>query len=185
MRGQVGYWGSGVHGGLCVKGGEDMLAWLDAQGTERRMLASVSRERRVILLPDREGGRLNHSESHRGQRYQYRYTSCTRPESLFLDVDVPPFELLEVEFEVELGCLSVELPPDHELPWPRLHVDCSSYEAERLALEALQYRLNSLIASGHTSFPADRKMPARLMRLLPPGTWADCLRAAKTLAGVS
>lgn len=162
-----------------------MVAWLEAQDTDRRMLASVSSERRLILLPDKEGGRLNRADAHEGRGFVYRYVSCTCPESLILDVAIPPFELTQVHFDVEEGCLSVELPPDHMLPWPKLKLDCSSYEAEQMVVEALEWRLYSLIAAGQTTFSGDMRMPDRLRRLLPPGKWAECVRTAKTLSGVS
>ena len=184
MRGQVGYWGSKT-GGLCVGFGDEMFRWLDGQACGHRVFVSVSSERQVIVLPDATGGHVSKVGRDRNAS-PYRYVSSTMPESLFLDIELPPFELLELEFQAEDGCLSTELPDeDYRLPWPRLALDCSTYEAERLAVEALQWRLNSLIASGLTSFPDGARMPQRLHRLLPKGTYAECVRAAKTLAGVS
>ena len=162
---------------------EEMLSWLDAQETGRRVFVTVSRERRVIVLPDATGG---HVSSCRGANASpFRYVSSVTPDSLFMDVELPPFELTRVDFVEEEGCLSAELPADHLLPWPRLRLDCTTYEAEQLALDALQWRLNSLVASGLSSFPEAMRMPQRLLKLLPRGTYAECVRAAKTLAGVS
>lgn len=181
MRGQVGYWGSGASGGMAVGFGEDMVRWLDRHAVDRRIFVSVSAERRVILLPDAAGGHVSSCGQSNGS--PFRYVSCTVPGSLFLDAWLPPFEMLERDFEEEEGCLSCELPDDHDLPWPRLHLDCTTYDAEELAVEALQARLNSLVASGHTSFQRpEQRMPQRLHRLLPPGKYAECMATAKALA---
>lgn len=184
MRGQVGFWGSTVTGGMAVGFSPEMVDWLDRVGAvHHKVFVSVSSERRVIILPDDTGGRVSHSGERTGS--PFRYVSSKVPGSLFLDIDLPPFELTLVDFEEEEGCLSAELPCDHCLPWPKLRIDCTTYEAEQLAVEALQWRLNSLIASGQSSFSGEMRMPDRLRRLLPSGKWAECVRTAKTLAGVS
>lgn len=181
MRGSIGYWGSGDTGGLCVGFGQEMLEWLDAQDTGRRVFTSVTRERRVVVLPDSEGGHVSSCGTSNGT--PFRYVSCYKPDSLFMDTDIPLFELHEVSFTPELGCLSYELPRDHELPWPRLRLDCTTYEAEQLAVDALQWRLNSVFASGLTSFQcSSQRMPQRLHKLLPPGKYGECLATARALA---
>lgn len=183
MRGQVGYWGSSTTGGMCVGFSAEMVEWLDGHDVDRKVFVSVSKERKVILLPDATGGHVSGTGAAQTQGTPYRYVSSVTPDSLFLDMELPPFELHQVEFLEEEGCLSCELAEDHELPWPRLKLDCSTYEAEQLAVEALQWRLNALIASGQTSFKSHQRMPDRLRRLLPAGKWAECVAVAKALSG--
>lgn len=180
MRGQVGYWGC-EEGGLCVRFGEEMLRWLDEQAHDRRLSVIVSNERTVILLPDLSGGPVTSMNERRDFHHYWR--STITPGSLVVDYDLIPFALMDVDFKAEEGCLSCELPADHELPWPGLQTDCTTYNSETLALEALQARLNSLVASGQTAFKPQFRMPDRLRRLLPAGAWAECLKTAKTLAG--
>lgn len=184
MRGQVGYWGSSATGGMCIGFSPEMVDWLDrCEGEHHRVFVSVTKERQVVVIPDETGGHVSSCGSHNGT--PYRYVSSVVPGSLFLDIDLPPFELHQVHFSEEAGCLAADLNPDHMLPWPKLRLDCTTYEAEQLAVEGLQWRLNSLIASGQSSFSGEMRMPDRLRRLLPSGKWAECVRTAKTLAGVS
>jgi hypothetical protein len=183
MRGQIGYWGSRTSGGMCVGFGEEMLSWLDCMQTGRKVFVSVSKERQVIVIPDSSGGHVSCAGPSNGS--PFRYVSSVTPDSLFLDIDIPPFELYEVQFKLENGCLSTPLDQDHELPWPKLRLDCTTYEAEQLAVEALQWRLNSLVATGQTTFKSGKEMPDRLRRLIPKGCWAECMATAKTLAGVN
>lgn len=181
MRGQVGYWGSCKSGGLSIGFGPDMMTWLHGEETGNRVFVSVSKERQVIILPDADGGHVSYCGP--SNHSHYRYLSSVMPDSLFLDIELPPFELFALDFRLEQGCITATLPEDHELPWPRLHLDCTTYEAEQLALEALQWRLNSLVSNGKTRFDKpEQRMPQRLHKLLPPGKYAECMATAKALS---
>jgi hypothetical protein len=185
MRGRVAWWGN-AQGGFTVEFDQEMLSWLDGQGTDRRVFVSVSRERRIIVLPDGEGGLvISKDETGRQREHYYESASSRKGEHLFLDLELLPFGLTEVEFVEEEGCISAELPADHELAWPNVRADCTTYDAPLLLKEVLQSRMCSLVASGFTSFRAEHRMPIRLRQMLPDGAWAECLTTAKQLAGVS
>jgi hypothetical protein len=186
MKGQVGYWGSCETGGLVIGFSHEMVRWLDAQHTDRRVFVSVDKNRQVIVLPDADGGMVQSAGQH--NMLPYRYCSGATRDSLIMDkrACLPVFGLKELDFDMEAGCLSTFIPEaDYELPWPYLDLECKTYDPAQVAKEALQVRLNSLAASGLTSFPMEHRMPIRLRRLLPDGAWAECLSLAKTLSGVS
>jgi hypothetical protein len=179
MYGQVGYWGSSLTGGVAICFDLDMMKWLDGQGTDRRILVSVDKWRKLTICPDPMGGHVD--VIGKVSSCPFRYVST--PTNLILEIDIPLFELLQMKFTEVDGILVTELPCDHLLPWPKLKLDCQTYEAEQLALDALQARMNSLVASGFTSFTSNR-MPQRLSNLLPRGTYQECIRTAKLLAGI-
>ncbi len=183
MQGQVGYWGC-AEGGLAVGFSSEMARWLDAQGEGRRIVVSIERDRQVIIIPDaKEGGVVTPSGD--TNHSPFRYRSSSRPTSLIVTAScLPIFGLMDVDFIAEAGCLTGHLPErDHELAWPRLDLDCQTYDPADLAKEALQARLNSLVASGLTTFPSEYRMPMRLRQMLPMGAWAECVATAKTLSG--
>jgi hypothetical protein len=182
MRGQVGYWGSPEHGGLTVGFSHEMMSWLRARREDRRVCTLVDRRRRLWVVPDHEGAVVTPRQKNAAP---FHYTSSQLPSSLVVECDLPIFGLLDVEFSEVDGELVAELPEtDHELPWPMLDADCASYDPPAVAKECLQVRMNSIVASGLTTFPSEHRMPIRLRQMLPPGAWVECLATAKSLAGV-
>lgn len=184
MRGQVGYWGSTEHGGLCIGFGQEMIEWLREQRCDMRVFVSVSSDRTVIVLPDTEGARVVAMSPDRN-RSAMHYRSSNLPASLFIDLELTPFGLMEADFkDEEGGVLTFQLPPDHELPWPNVRQDCSTYPPDMLQ-EMLQVRMTSLIASGLTSFLPQHRMPTHLRHLLPRDAWTTAMATARTLSGIS
>lgn len=184
MRGRVAWWGNSGDG-FAVEFDQEMLSWLDGQDSDRRVFVLVDRERQVIVLPDRDGGRVTTRVTGDGPRHsrpQVVFTSGHKPSSFACTLDMAAFGLTEVPFREEEGCLTADLPWDHELAWPNVRPDATTYEAPLLLRTVLQARLISLVASGETTFRPEHRMPMRLRRMLPDGAWADCLATAKALA---
>lgn len=90
------------------------------------------------------------------------------PLDLYDIVGIARFALMELEVDASEDMLSFELPPDHELPWPKRVVGLD------LAHE-LQLRMDSALAAGETRLPA----PGRISRLISSEAWAEVVRIAK------
>lgn len=171
MLGQVGNWSE--H--LSVGCDGDMLSWLMEHSPRGAVDVSVTDRREVVLTPT-PGGLLPTSAGPRNPLSHYIYTR----KEVF---DLPRFELHWVAFgrdwpSQEPRLISDPLPPDHQLPWPKLRELKDGTLVEAIEEELLR-RMRSVIANGKTRFENSQHPPERLVRLLPPGSWARCMREAQ------
>lgn len=190
MKGQVGYWAHNG-GGVIVAFGEEMLRWLDRQGTERRVVVTIDRRRVLTVIADRSGPVVALAPaSHRDYTHQYRSVKSPgcrtsdgmRGQSAILEVELLPFGLTEMHFEETDEGLVCEMPDECDLAWPRLDPDAHyGRDVAEVAEEVLQSRINAIIAAGQTSFDPRQRPHDAFRRLLHPGAWAKCVATAKAL----
>lgn len=194
MKGQAGYWAHSG-GGVVVAFGDEMLRWLDRQGTERRVVVHVDREGILTVTPSTAGPVVAEAvKAHREYPHQYRSmrsSSCTttggiRCASATIEVELLPFGLTEILFDETDEGLRGELPDECDRAWPKLD-PAADYgrDVSTVAEEVLQSRILCLVASGQTSFRSDQRPADAFRRLLAPGAWAKCVATAKTLSGAN
>lgn len=174
MRVRVGYWP--CDGQVCVEFlGED-ARYLAAQA-DRFQVALEGRT--LTITPAAEGMELR-----RHDRQAVGFTH--RVEARLKGAYLPMFELHDLEAEWEEGCVCIELPADHELPWPSkrsvvaLAKTKSREDLESFCEDQVQARVSSAVASGASIVP----VPDHIRSYAQPGVYLRCLEAAKTLAGV-
>lgn len=187
MHGRISHWPShGREAGLTVYTDEVMAEWACTLPSDRRICMLLGRDRVLRLVGCTEGvlfSKTGPQTAKRGYEYEASTGRCIEKAQAFKsDIELPLFEMFEIDFK-EVGAeLHAILPPDHELPWPSARTMKHAADPAAMAKEALEIRVTSLVASGLTGFQTNQ-IPGHIRAYLPPAAFIEARRMAQTLAG--
>lgn len=101
---------------------------------------------------------------------------------LQMPAELPLFELMPIELTFRNGGCFASLPSIHRLPWPSAKSFRAFKDPQARAMEALEVRLGSAVASGLGNL-GDNPLPSHVRTHLPPNAFIEARRTALILAG--
>jgi len=163
---------------------------------EGRCLVLEVDDASLRLLPDRikavvapGGSRVSFVADPEGMRFTpqtrssmpYLAAFCA-PSGALSGHALPAFELMDVELSVSGETWWAALPPVHDLPWPSRKSFRAAPDQAAMAAEALEARVASAVASGHSNLSTN-PIPGHVREHLAPGAFMEAMRTARTLSG--
>lgn len=185
MTGQVGYWPYAnayrrEMRGLAIYFDDGMMDWAAALPVVDRVCFDVTTTRKLIIKPCANG--IPITPGARGARRACS-SQAIKADGLKLAIELPLFQLYDVQFKEDGKNLVGQLLSDHELPWPSAHTLRAADDPAAMAKEAVETRLLSLVASGLSNF-GNNAVPGHIRSYVPPAVFAEARRTALAINGV-